>query len=44
MKIVDRVIVLSFGEIIAQGTPLEISQNKYVVEAYTGKEVLIARS
>jgi len=44
MKIVDRVIVLSFGEIIAQGTPEEISQNKYVVEAYTGKEVLVARS
>jgi len=44
MKIVDRVIVLSFGEIIAQGTPEEISQNKQVIEAYTGKEVLIARS
>ena len=44
MKIVDRVIVLSFGEIIAQGTPEEISKNKHVIEAYTGKEVPIAGS
>lgn len=42
MKIVDRVIVLNFGELIAQGTPEEISKNKTVIEAYTGKEVLIA--
>jgi branched-chain amino acid transport system ATP-binding protein len=42
MKIVDRVIVLSFGELIAQGTPEEISTNQTVIEAYTGKEVLIA--
>jgi len=42
MKIVDRVIVLSFGELIAQGTPEEISKNRTVIEAYTGKEVLIA--
>jgi len=44
MKIVNRVIVLSFGEIIATGTPEEISKNRVVVEAYTGKEVLIAGS
>jgi branched-chain amino acid transport system ATP-binding protein len=44
MKIVNRVIVLSFGEIIAQGTPEEISKNPVVIEAYTGKEVLIAGS
>jgi branched-chain amino acid transport system ATP-binding protein len=42
MKIVDRVIVLNFGEVIAQGTPEEISKNKQVIEAYTGKEVLVA--
>lgn len=40
MKIVDRVIVLNFGEIIAQGTPREISMDKKVIEAYTGKEVI----
>jgi branched-chain amino acid transport system ATP-binding protein len=39
MKIVDRVIVLNFGSIIATGTPQEIVQNREVVEAYIGKEV-----
>lgn len=38
MKIVDRVIVLCFGEILATGTPLEITQNEKVIEAYIGKE------
>ena len=42
MKIVNRVIVLNFGEVITQGTPEEISKNKQVIEAYTGKEVLVA--
>ena len=42
MKIVDRVVVINFGEVIAQGTPEEIARNKQVIEAYTGKEVLIA--
>jgi len=42
MKIVDRVIVLNFGEVIAQGTPEAIAKNEKVIEAYTGKEVLVA--
>lgn len=42
MKIVDRVVVLNFGAVITQGTPEEISRNEQVIEAYTGKEVLIA--
>jgi branched-chain amino acid transport system ATP-binding protein len=42
MKIVNSVIVLNFGEVIAQGTPEEISKNRQVIGAYTGKEVLIA--
>ena len=42
MKIVDRVIVINFGEVIAQGTPEEIAKNETVIKAYTGKEVLVA--
>jgi branched-chain amino acid transport system ATP-binding protein len=42
MKIVNRVIVINFGEVLTQGTPEEISKNKQVIEAYTGKEVLVA--
>jgi len=42
MKIVDRVIVLNFGEVIAQGTPEEIARDEKVIKAYTGKEVLVA--
>ncbi len=37
MKIVDWVIVVSFGRIIATGTPEEIAKNDEVIEAYTGK-------
>ncbi|RLC73239.1 MAG: ABC transporter ATP-binding protein [Chloroflexi bacterium] len=40
MRIVDRVIVLNFGEVIAEGTPSEVVRNPKVVEAYTGREVL----
>lgn len=34
----DRVVVLNFGEVIASGTPAEISREPAVVEAYLGTE------
>ncbi len=40
MKIVDRIVVLNFGRIIAQGTPKEVVENKQVQEAYLGRKVI----
>jgi len=39
MEIVNRVIVINFGQIVAIGSPEEIVQNKEVITAYIGKVV-----
>lgn len=36
MGVVDRIIVLNFGEIIATGVPAEIARNQTVIDAYLG--------
>lgn len=38
MGLADRMVVLNFGSLIAEGTPGEISNNPEVIEAYLGGE------
>jgi branched-chain amino acid transport system ATP-binding protein len=42
MALSDRVLVLHHGELLAGGTPEEVTSNPAVIDAYLGEEMLIA--
>lgn len=44
MGLCDRIVTLSYGKKIAEGTPTEISENPVVIEAYLGAKQDVAQN
>jgi len=42
MSACDRVVVLDFGRLIAEGSPSEVQSDERVLDAYLGVEVDVA--
>jgi branched-chain amino acid transport system permease protein len=42
MSLSDRIVILNFGEKIAEGSPGEVSRNPEVIKAYLGEEYAIS--
>jgi branched-chain amino acid transport system ATP-binding protein len=42
MSLAERIVVLDFGKVLAEGSPEDVMRDPVVVEAYLGKEIDIA--
>jgi branched-chain amino acid transport system ATP-binding protein len=43
MNVCDRILVLNFGRLLADGTPQQVASDPRVIEAYLGRSAEVAR-